>query len=62
MKVLKVNPVVLILINMLVPTMYIFRHGTYLQAFFMVFCSVLLLVTGNVKKFPVKPGYSNKIK
>lgn len=50
MKVLKVNPVVLILINMLVPTMYIFRHGKYLQAFFMVFCSVLLLVTGNVKK------------
>ncbi|MCR4733044.1 MAG: energy-coupling factor transporter transmembrane protein EcfT [Lachnospiraceae bacterium] len=53
MKVLKVNPMVLLLLNLLVPTMYIFIHGAYLQMFFMVFCSVLLLVTGNIKSLVV---------
>jgi len=50
MKWMTVNPIVLILINVLAPTMYIFIRGAYLQVFLAAFCAAILCVTGNFKR------------
>jgi len=50
MKALKINPVVLILINVIAPTMYIFISGKYLQIYLLVFASVLMLLIGRIKR------------
>ena len=50
MKWLNVNPIVLILINILAPTMYIFVNGSYLQVFLVSFCVVLLCLMGQFKR------------
>lgn len=50
MKWLNINPIVLILINILAPSMYIFVNGSYLQVFLAIFCSVLLCLMGQFKK------------
>ena len=50
MKALKVNPVVLILINVIAPSMYIFLNGKYLEYFLLIFSSVLLLLMGRYKR------------
>jgi len=47
---LKINPVVLILINVIAPSMYIFISGKYLQIYLLIFASVLLLVIGCYKR------------
>jgi len=53
MKDFKLNPIVLILINMLAPSMYIFVKASYLQPFLAVFCGLLLLLLGYYKRFAV---------
>ena len=53
MKSIKLNPVVLIIINIIAPSMYIFLSGKYLQIFLLVFASVLLLLMGRVKSLIV---------
>ena len=50
MKSLKVNPIVLIIINIIAPSMYIFISGKYLQIFLLVFASTLMLVMGRIKR------------
>ena len=50
MKSLKVNPIVLIIINIIAPSMYIFLSGKYLQIFLLVFASTLMLVMGRIKR------------
>jgi len=49
MKWLKVNPVVLILINIIAPSMYIFIKGSYLQYFLFMFTILLLILMGRFK-------------
>ncbi len=49
MKYLKLNPVVLILINIIAPSMYIFLNGKYLQVFLLVFVGTLLILMGKFK-------------
>jgi len=49
MKFLKINPITLILINVIAPSMYIFMSGTYLQIFLLIFASAVLLLMGNFK-------------
>ncbi len=46
---LNINPIVLIVINILSPTMYIFLNGTYLQYFLALFAIVVLLSMGCFK-------------
>ena len=53
MKEFKLNPIVLILINVLAPSMYIFIKASYLQPFLAIFCGVLLLLLGYYKRFVV---------
>ena len=50
MKAIKINPVVLIIINIIAPTMYIFRSGTYLQIYLLAFVSALLILMGRFKR------------
>jgi energy-coupling factor transport system permease protein len=49
MKTLRLNPVVLILINIIAPSMYIFISGKYLQVFLLIFASMLLILMGRFK-------------
>lgn len=49
MKVLKVNPVVLIIINIIAPSMYVFLNGKYLQVFLLIFAGALLALMGRFK-------------
>lgn len=49
MKALNLNPVVLILINIIAPSMYIFINGKYLQYFLFVFAFTLLMLMGRFK-------------
>lgn len=53
MKSLRLNPIVLILINIIAPSMYIFISGKYLQAFLFVFASMLLILMGRFKSLAV---------
>lgn len=50
MKSFQLNPVVLILINVIAPTMYIFLSGKYLQVYLLVFAAVLLVIMGRFKR------------
>ena len=50
MKALKVNPVVLIIINIIAPSMYIFLNGKYLEYFLLTFASVLMILMGRYKR------------
>ena len=50
MKAIKINPVVLIIINIIAPTMYIFLSGTYLQIYLLAFVSALLILMGRFKR------------
>ena len=49
MKRLEINPIVLIIINIIAPSMYIFMSGKYLQIYLLTFVSVLMLIMGHVK-------------
>jgi energy-coupling factor transport system permease protein len=49
MKTLTVNPVVLILINIIAPSMYIFINGRYLQFFLLGYAICMLLLMGSYK-------------
>lgn len=51
MKNFKLNPIVLIVINILAPSLYIFIKGSYLQPYLAVFCGVMLLLVGYYKRF-----------
>ena len=53
MKSFKLNPIVLILINILAPSLYIFINGTYLQPVLAVFCGALLLLLGYYRRFVI---------
>ena len=53
MKAIKINPVVLIIINIIAPTMYIFLSGTYLQIYLLAFASALLILMGRFKRLAV---------
>ena len=44
-----INPIVLIIINILAPTMYIFLRGTYLQYFLAAFALTVLMLMGCFK-------------
>lgn len=44
-----INPIVLIVINILAPTMYIFLRGTYLQYFLAAFSLTVLILMGCFK-------------
>ena len=46
---LKVNPIVLIIINVLAPSMYIILSGKYLQIYLLVFASAIMLLMGRYK-------------
>ena len=48
---LRINPIVLIIINILAPSMYIFFNGSFLKVYLIVFETALLLVTGCFKIF-----------
>ncbi len=47
---LRINPVVLILINVIAPSMYIVLNGRYLQYFLLVFASLLLILMKRYKR------------
>ena len=40
---LKLNPIVLIVINVLAPSMYIFLNGSFLKIYLVIFATFLLL-------------------
>lgn len=48
---LKLNPIVLIVINILAPSMYIFLNGSFLKIYLVIFATVLLLAMGCYKIF-----------
>ena len=48
---LQVNPIVLIVINILAPSMYIFLNGSFLKIYLVIFATVLLLAMGCYKIF-----------
>ena len=48
---LKVNPIVLIIVNVLAPSMYIVLSGKYLQIYLLVFASAIMLLMGRYKGF-----------
>ncbi len=50
MKALKINPIVIILINIIAPTMYIFISGRYLQIYLVSFATCLLVLMGRFKR------------
>lgn len=50
MKAIKINPIVIILINVIAPTMYIFLTGKYLQVYLFAFAAVLLVLMGRFKR------------
>jgi len=50
LKALKINPIVLIIINIVAPTMYIFMSGKYLQYYLLIFASVLMIMMGRFKR------------
>ncbi len=50
MKALKVNPIVLIIINIIAPSMYIFLSGRYLQIFLLAFAASLFTLMGRYKR------------
>ncbi|MCR5435657.1 MAG: energy-coupling factor transporter transmembrane protein EcfT [Treponema sp.] len=50
---LRLNPIVLIVINILAPSMYIFLDGGFLKIYLIAFATVLLLATGCYKIFLV---------
>lgn len=50
MKALKINPIVLIIINIVAPTMYMFVSGKYLQYYLLIFASVLMIIMGRFKR------------
>ena len=50
MKALKINPIVLIIINIVAPTMYICMSGKYLQYYLLIFASVLMIMMGRFKR------------
>ncbi|MCR4954427.1 MAG: energy-coupling factor transporter transmembrane protein EcfT [Treponema sp.] len=50
---LRLNPIVLIVINILAPSMYIFLSGSFLKIYLAVFAAVLLLAMGCYKIFLV---------
>ncbi|MCR5641373.1 MAG: energy-coupling factor transporter transmembrane protein EcfT [Lachnospiraceae bacterium] len=47
----RLNPVVLILINIVAPSMYIFLPGKYLQYFLLAFALSVMLLAGSIKGF-----------
>lgn len=47
----KLNPIVLIVINILAPSMYIFIDGSFLKIYLVVFAAVLLVLMGCYKIF-----------
>ncbi|MBR4183017.1 MAG: energy-coupling factor transporter transmembrane protein EcfT [Lachnospiraceae bacterium] len=53
MKKLKLNPIVLIVINILAPSLYIFINGMYLQPVIAVFCGAILLLLGYFRRFAI---------
>jgi len=53
MKTLKINPVVLILINIIAPSMYILINGKYLMTYLLIFSLSLMLLMGRVKRMIV---------
>ena len=50
MRALKINPIVLIIINIVAPTMYIFMSGKYLQYYLLIFASVLMIMMRRFKR------------
>ena len=48
---LQLNPIVLIVINILAPSMYIFLNGSFLKIYLVIFATVLLLTMGCYKIF-----------
>ena len=50
MKAVKINPIVLIIINIIAPSMYIFMSGKYLQIYLLVFASTLFILMGRFKR------------
>lgn len=56
MKFLEVNPIVLVLINIISPTMYIFTKASYLQFFLLGFAACLLILMGSFKRLFVLLG------
>ncbi len=50
MKAININPIVLILVNIIAPTMYMFISGRYLQLFLLIFASVLMVMMGRYKR------------
>ncbi|WP_405375763.1 energy-coupling factor transporter transmembrane component T [Pseudobutyrivibrio sp.] len=50
MKAVKINPIVLIIINIIAPSMYIFMSGKYLQIYLLVFASALFILMGRFKR------------
>ncbi len=49
MKQININPVVLIIINIIAPSMYIFMSGKYLQVYLFIFASILIVLMGRYK-------------
>ena len=49
----KLNPIVLIIINILAPSMYILLNGVFLQWFLVAFVSFLLIVMARFKRLIV---------
>ena len=47
---IRINPVVLILINVIAPSMYILINGKYLQYFLLAFASFVLILMGRFKR------------
>ncbi len=56
---LQLNPIVLIVINILAPSMYIFLNGSFLKIYLVIFATVLLLAMGCYKSSILKSQSSS---
>lgn len=56
MKWLKINPLVLIIINLMAPTLYIFVKASYLQVFLVLFCVSVMAAMGCFKRLLINSG------
>ena len=54
---LRLNPIVLIVINILAPSMYIFLNGSFLKIYLVIFATVHLLAMGCFKIFFITAFY-----
>ena len=53
MKAININPIVLIIVNIIAPSMYMFLSGKFIQVFLLVFAAALMALMGRFKRLAI---------